>query len=136
MEVFASLSGKLDEQLKRWSAIKQDDVPKVVALIKEADLPALVIKSPEKNEAQPPSPGAVEALAETGDMPGRGPLLLAGERRNGQGGLDGDVLAQCRLPALRALHPKPHVGVGLAAAIRDLLRDHQRGFRAEAEDPH
>jgi hypothetical protein len=44
MDVFASLSGRLDEQLKKWNAIKQDDLPKVTELIKQADLPALIIK--------------------------------------------------------------------------------------------
>jgi hypothetical protein len=37
------LSGKLDEQLKKWTQIKAEDVPKVSALIKQLDLPALVI---------------------------------------------------------------------------------------------
>jgi hypothetical protein len=45
--VFASLSGRLDEQLKKWNAIKQDDLPKVTELIKQADLPALIIKEKE-----------------------------------------------------------------------------------------
>ena len=44
MDVFASLSGRLDEQLKKWNAIKQDDLPKVTELIKQADLPALIVK--------------------------------------------------------------------------------------------
>jgi len=44
LEVFASLSGRLDEQLKKWNAIKQDDLPKVSELIKQADLPAIMIK--------------------------------------------------------------------------------------------
>ena len=38
MDVFAALSGRLDEQLKKWNAIKQDDLPKVTELIKQADL--------------------------------------------------------------------------------------------------
>jgi hypothetical protein len=49
LDVFASLNGRLEEQLKRWAAIKQDDVPRVTAMIKQADLPALVIKSPENS---------------------------------------------------------------------------------------
>jgi hypothetical protein len=44
VDVFALLNGRLDEQLKKWSAIKQDDLPKVSELIKQADLPALLIK--------------------------------------------------------------------------------------------
>jgi hypothetical protein len=43
-DVFAALSGRLDEQLKKWNAIKQDDLPKVTELIKQADLPALIVK--------------------------------------------------------------------------------------------
>ena len=44
LDVFALLSGRLDEQLKKWNAIKQDDLPKVSELIKQADLPAIMIK--------------------------------------------------------------------------------------------
>ncbi len=44
LDVFALLNGRLDEQLKKWNAIKQDDLPKVTELIKQADLPALLIK--------------------------------------------------------------------------------------------
>jgi photosystem II stability/assembly factor-like uncharacterized protein len=44
LDVFASMTGRLDEQLKKWDAIKQDDLPKVTELIKQADLPALIIK--------------------------------------------------------------------------------------------
>jgi hypothetical protein len=44
LDVFALLGGRLDEQLKKWNAIKQDDLPKVSELVKQADLPALMIK--------------------------------------------------------------------------------------------
>src|SRR6059058_4615592 len=44
LDVFALLSGRLDEQLKKWNAIKQDDLPKVSELIKQDDLPAIMIK--------------------------------------------------------------------------------------------
>ncbi|HEV2046892.1 MAG TPA: hypothetical protein VGQ95_09875 [Chthoniobacterales bacterium] len=44
-DVFQMLNGKLDEQSKKWSQIKTDDVPKVSALIKDANLPALLISS-------------------------------------------------------------------------------------------
>jgi hypothetical protein len=57
LDVFASLSGRLDEQLKKWNAIKQDDMPKVIAMIKQADLPALVLKE-EKSETEKPSTDA------------------------------------------------------------------------------
>jgi len=42
------LSGRLDEQLKKWNAIKKDDLPKVTELIKQADLPALIIKEKKR----------------------------------------------------------------------------------------
>ncbi len=58
MDVFSSLNGRLEEQLNKWSAIKKDDVPKVTAMIKEADLPALVIKAPEHDNLVPSAPGA------------------------------------------------------------------------------
>ena len=37
------LNKQLDEQLKRWAQVKQEDVGKVTELIKEANLPALII---------------------------------------------------------------------------------------------
>jgi ABC-type Zn uptake system ZnuABC Zn-binding protein ZnuA len=37
------LNNQLDEQLKRWAQVKQEDVAKVTELIKEANLPALII---------------------------------------------------------------------------------------------
>ena len=43
MNVFQMLSGQLDEQVKKWTQIKSEDVPKVSALVKQLDLPALVI---------------------------------------------------------------------------------------------
>ncbi len=58
MDVFAALNGRLEEQLQMWSAMKQDDVPKVAAMIKQADLPALVIKAPTAKDTTPASPGA------------------------------------------------------------------------------
>jgi len=53
------LSGRLDEQLKKWNAIKQDDLPKVTELIKQADLPALIIKE-NKEGRSPDRPGGLE----------------------------------------------------------------------------
>jgi len=44
VDAFHTLSTGLDEQLKKWNAIKQDELPKVSAMIKQADLPALIIK--------------------------------------------------------------------------------------------
>ncbi|MEP7014137.1 MAG: glycosyl hydrolase [Verrucomicrobiota bacterium] len=42
-EVFQLLGGKLDEQLKKWTQLKAEEVPKFSALIKQANLPALII---------------------------------------------------------------------------------------------
>jgi hypothetical protein len=51
LDVFKMLSDKLDEQLKKWTQIKSDDVPKVSSLIKQLDLPALNLPQPKKNES-------------------------------------------------------------------------------------
>jgi hypothetical protein len=48
LEVFQLLSGQLDEQLKKWAQLKQEDVAKVSELVKEANLPALIITEPKK----------------------------------------------------------------------------------------
>ena len=50
LDVFQALSDQLDQQVKKWAQIKSDDVPKVSALIKQLDLPALVISG--KTEAK------------------------------------------------------------------------------------
>jgi hypothetical protein len=42
-DVFQLLSDQLDQQLKKWAQIKSDDVPKVSNLIKQLDLPSLII---------------------------------------------------------------------------------------------
>jgi len=42
-ELFKVLSGRLDEQLAKWSQLKTDDVPKVRAMIKQAEVPALSV---------------------------------------------------------------------------------------------
>lgn len=42
-EVFKVLSDRLDEQLQKWVQIKTEEVPKVSALIKQVDLPAISI---------------------------------------------------------------------------------------------
>ena len=49
LEAFQTLSGGLDEQLRKWNAVKQEELPKVSAMIKQADLPALIVKE-KKNE--------------------------------------------------------------------------------------
>ena len=43
LEVFQMLSSQLDDQLKKWAQVKQEDVAKVSELIKQANLPALII---------------------------------------------------------------------------------------------
>ena len=48
LDVFKLLSDKLDEQLKKWTQIKTDDIPKVSASIKQLDLPALHILEAKK----------------------------------------------------------------------------------------
>jgi hypothetical protein len=42
-EVFKMLSGQLDEQVNKWTQIKNDEVPKIGAAIKQLDLPAIAI---------------------------------------------------------------------------------------------
>lgn len=42
-EVFQMLNGRLEEQLKAWAQVKQDDVPKINQLIRQADIPALTV---------------------------------------------------------------------------------------------
>ena len=61
MEVFKILDGRLEEQLKAWAQIKTEDVPKINALIKEADIPALTVASataPRTDAPVPPAAGA------------------------------------------------------------------------------
>ncbi|HXA09644.1 MAG TPA: hypothetical protein VNW28_06650, partial [Chthoniobacterales bacterium] len=56
-EVFKQLAGQLEEQLKAWTQITTDDVPKVNALVKQADLPALTVASAAPpNESPTPKP--------------------------------------------------------------------------------
>jgi hypothetical protein len=48
LEVFQLLSSQLDEQLKKWAQVKQEDVAKVSELVKQTNLPALIITEPKK----------------------------------------------------------------------------------------
>ena len=50
LEVFAALSKRLDEQLQKWAQIKQEDVAKVTGMIKQLNLPALVVTEKKKGE--------------------------------------------------------------------------------------
>jgi seryl-tRNA synthetase len=43
LEVFQMLSSQLDDQLKKWTQVRQEDVAKVSELVKQANLPALII---------------------------------------------------------------------------------------------
>jgi hypothetical protein len=49
LDVFQMLSSQLDEQLQKWAQLKKDDLPKVSDLIKQANLPALVISEQKKS---------------------------------------------------------------------------------------
>jgi hypothetical protein len=49
LEVSQMLSSQLDDQLKKWALLKQDDLPKVSELIKQANLPALIVSEPKKS---------------------------------------------------------------------------------------
>jgi seryl-tRNA synthetase len=50
LDVFQTLSTQLEEQLKKWAQLKAEDVPKVSELIKQANLPALIIGPAKKSE--------------------------------------------------------------------------------------
>jgi photosystem II stability/assembly factor-like uncharacterized protein len=42
-EVFKQLDTRLDEQLKKWTQLKTEEVPKIAALIRQVELPAISI---------------------------------------------------------------------------------------------
>jgi len=48
LEVFQMLNSQLEEQLKKWAQVKAEAVPKVSELIKQANLPPLIISQPKK----------------------------------------------------------------------------------------
>ena len=50
LDVFELLSNQLREQSKKWAQIKSEDVPKVDGLIKQANLPTLIITEKKKSE--------------------------------------------------------------------------------------
>jgi len=43
LDVFQMLSSQLENQLNKWAQLKEQDVAKVSELVKEANLPALII---------------------------------------------------------------------------------------------
>ena len=49
LDVFQLLSSQLDEQLKKWAQLKQEDVARVSELVKQANLPALMISESKKS---------------------------------------------------------------------------------------
>ncbi|HEY1582059.1 MAG TPA: hypothetical protein VGF73_03045 [Chthoniobacterales bacterium] len=64
-EVFKMLDGRLEEQLKAWSQIKSEEVPKVNQMIKQADIPALSVAAtatPAPGLASSPSPTLTPAI--------------------------------------------------------------------------
>ena len=68
LEVFKMLDGRLEEQLKGWAQIKNEDVPKVNELIKQADIPALTVASAAK-----PTPASTVAPAASPAAPAATP---------------------------------------------------------------
>jgi len=42
-EVFKSLDGQLDAQLKKWTQLKTEEVPKIAALIRQVEFPAISV---------------------------------------------------------------------------------------------
>ncbi len=50
LDVFQMLSSQLEDQLKKWTQLKNEDVLKVSELIKQANLPALIITEKKKSE--------------------------------------------------------------------------------------
>ena len=59
-DLFKVLNGRLEEQLRAWTQVKQEDVPKINQLIKQADVPALTVafgtpqSSPNASATSPP----------------------------------------------------------------------------------
>src|SRR3954453_5583259 len=47
-EVFGLLSTNLDEQLKKWAQLKTEEVPKVGEMVKQANMPVLIISEQKK----------------------------------------------------------------------------------------
>jgi hypothetical protein len=50
LDVFQTLNTQLEEQLRKWAQLKDQDVPRVSEVIKQANLPALIIAQPKKSE--------------------------------------------------------------------------------------
>ena len=76
LEVFKMLDGRLEEELKNWAQLKNEDVPKINELIKQADIPALTVAATATpSPASSPSPTPIipvppnEAQPATGTPP-------------------------------------------------------------------
>jgi uncharacterized protein YhaN len=73
LAVFKMLDGRLDEQLKNWAQLKNEDVPKINELIKQADIPALTVASTAPpNPASSPSPTPVASIPPSNAQPPAG----------------------------------------------------------------
>ena len=57
LDVYKMLSGLLDEQLGKWAQLKTDQVTKVSELIKQANLPVLVLPEQKKSSSSAGSAG-------------------------------------------------------------------------------
>jgi len=47
-EVFGILSSGVDEQVKKWTQLKSEQIPKLSELVKQANLPVLIISEQKK----------------------------------------------------------------------------------------
>lgn len=72
LAVFKMLDGRLEEQLQSWAQLKNEDVPKINELIKQADIPALTVAaattpspSPTATESPTPTPSPAESPSPT-----------------------------------------------------------------------
>src|SRR5205807_6235754 len=52
LDVFQTLSKQLDDQLAKWTQIKSQEVAKVSDLIKQANLPGLIITPPKREQSK------------------------------------------------------------------------------------
>jgi photosystem II stability/assembly factor-like uncharacterized protein len=53
LEVFTELSGQIDAQLQKFSQIMKTDVPAFNQLVKDQNIPAIVVKPPSESPRQP-----------------------------------------------------------------------------------
>ena len=73
LEVFKMLDGRLEEELKNWAQLKNEDVPKINELIKQADIPALTVAATATpGPASSPSPTPVTPVPPNEAQPATG----------------------------------------------------------------